>query len=79
MLAPFFYIHGRPLECATFYAVGNTGRLGMAKEAEGKSKLDKILEAQRDYIAKREVGYRDRALKLYPWVCGGCALRWPGR
>ena len=22
---------------------------------------------------KSEVGYRDKALKLYPWVCGRCA------
>ncbi len=22
---------------------------------------------------ERAAGYRDKALKLYPWVCGGCA------
>lgn len=25
-----------------------------------------------DY-ARREQGYRDRALKLYPWICGRCS------
>lgn len=37
------------------------------------SKFDQIHAAQREYIAKRERGYREQALKLYPWVCGRCA------
>ncbi|SFR54008.1 HNH endonuclease [Marinobacter daqiaonensis] len=37
-----------------------------------RSKLDKVLAAQRQYIAEREAGYRERALKMYPWVCGRC-------
>ena len=36
-------------------------------------KLERILAEQRDYIAKREKGSRERALKLYPWICGRCA------
>ncbi len=39
----------------------------------GRSKVDQLLAEQRDYIAKREAGYRERALKIYPWVCGRCA------
>ncbi len=31
-----------------------------------------ILDARRA-ADKRAAGYRERALKLYPWVCGGCA------
>ncbi|AZQ09874.1 MULTISPECIES: YajD family HNH nuclease [Shewanella] len=38
-----------------------------------QSKLDKVLAAEREYREKREGGYRERALKLYPWVCGRCA------
>ncbi|MCP5141529.1 MAG: HNH nuclease family protein [Chromatiales bacterium] len=35
-------------------------------------KLDQIvLKARRD-AAERERGYRERALKMYPWVCGRC-------
>jgi len=34
---------------------------------------DKALDAQRRYIAERERGYREQALKLYPWICGRCA------
>lgn len=37
------------------------------------SKLDRVIEEQRRYIAQREKGYRERALKMYPWVCGRCA------
>ncbi len=45
----------------------------MSQTAGNTSKVDKLLAEQRDYIAKREGGYRERALKLYPWVCGRCA------
>jgi hypothetical protein len=39
----------------------------------GGSKLDQIVaEAQRSR-EQRERGYREQALKLYPWVCGRCA------
>lgn len=37
-----------------------------------ESKLDKVLAEARDYKASREKGYREQALKLYPWVCGRC-------
>ena len=40
------------------------------------SKLDRILaDAQRD----REMGYRDKALKMYPHVCGRCAREFAGK
>lgn len=36
------------------------------------NKLDNIVaEAQRNR-AKREQGYREKALRMYPWVCGRC-------
>ena len=36
-------------------------------------KLDRVVaEAQRNR-AQRDLGYREQALKLYPWVCGRCA------
>tara|TARA_R110002073_G_scaffold17876_1_gene66604 strand:- start:89 stop:481 length:393 start_codon:yes stop_codon:yes gene_type:complete len=38
-----------------------------------RSKLDKVLAEQRAYNANRESGYREQALKLYPWICGRCA------
>jgi len=45
----------------------------MSTPAESKNKTDRALEAQREYMAKREKGYREQALKLYPWICGRCA------
>lgn len=33
-------------------------------------KLDRVVTQAR---AEREQGYRSRALKMYPWVCGRCA------
>ncbi|MGM0952270.1 MAG: YajD family HNH nuclease [Pseudomonadota bacterium] len=45
----------------------------MADNKASSSKLDRVLAEQREYIAKREKGYREQALKLYPWICGRCA------
>ena len=36
-------------------------------------KLDKIVAEARHNREQREQGYREQALKLYPWVCGRCA------
>ena len=35
--------------------------------------LDKIVADSRRYQNEREQTYRERALKLYPWVCGRCS------
>ncbi len=35
-------------------------------------KLDRIVADARKSYEQRENGYRQRALKLYPWVCGRC-------
>ena len=34
---------------------------------------NKIIADARRYKEDREKGYREQALKLYPWVCGRCA------
>lgn len=36
-------------------------------------KLDRIVAEARRAAEKREQGYRERALKIYPWICGRCA------
>lgn len=43
----------------------------MSKSDIGR--LDRVLAAQRAHHAEREKSYRERALKLYPWICGRCA------
>ncbi|MGR8919798.1 MAG: YajD family HNH nuclease [Gammaproteobacteria bacterium] len=35
-------------------------------------KLDRVVAEARRQREEREQGYRARALKLYPWVCGRC-------
>ncbi len=36
------------------------------------SRLDQIVLDARKARDEREKGYRERALKLYPWICGRC-------
>lgn len=36
-------------------------------------KAERGLAEQRRYMAERAKGYREQALKLYPWICGRCA------
>jgi HNH endonuclease len=38
----------------------------------GPGKLDRIVADARRAAEKREEGYRERALKIYPWICGRC-------
>ncbi|MCB1876012.1 MAG: YajD family HNH nuclease [Chromatiales bacterium] len=35
-------------------------------------RLDRIVAQSRRERDEREKGYREQALKLYPWVCGRC-------
>jgi len=37
------------------------------------SKLDRIVADARRAADTRSDGYRERALKIYPWICGRCA------
>ncbi|MDE2406381.1 MULTISPECIES: YajD family HNH nuclease [Thermomonas] len=37
------------------------------------TKLDRIVAEARRNAEQREQGYRERALKMYPWICGRCA------
>jgi hypothetical protein len=37
-----------------------------------EAKLDRIVADARRSAEQRNLGYRERALKMYPWVCGRC-------
>ena len=37
------------------------------------AKLDRLVAEARRQADQRALTYRDRALKLYPWICGRCA------
>lgn len=45
-----------------------TGKPGMSADA-----VDRILAQSRRDAGQRDQGYRERALKMYPWICGRCA------
>jgi 5-methylcytosine-specific restriction endonuclease McrA len=36
-------------------------------------RLDELVRSARRNADQRAAGYREQALKLYPWVCGVCA------
>lgn len=46
----------------------------MAAEKSGpdNAKLDRVVAEARRNREAREKGYREQALKLYPWICGRC-------
>ncbi len=39
----------------------------------GPDKLDRIVADARRAAETCEQGYREQALKIYPWICGRCA------
>ena len=36
------------------------------------AEVDRIIAQARRDAAQRDLGYRERALKMYPWICGRC-------
>lgn len=47
--------------------------LATKKRKPNPEKLDSVVAASRRAQDHRAAGYREQALKLYPWVCGRCA------
>ncbi|MEX2516284.1 MAG: YajD family HNH nuclease [Gammaproteobacteria bacterium] len=43
-----------------------------ADKHTGSNKLDKVLSEARRAAEQRGHGYREQALKMYPWICGRC-------
>jgi hypothetical protein len=41
-------------------------------KASDPGKLDRLLADARRAAKEREQGYREQALKIYPWICGRC-------
>lgn len=37
------------------------------------SRLDQVVAEARQQAEQRSQGYRERALTIYPWICGRCA------
>ncbi|KPK19511.1 MAG: HNH endonuclease [Betaproteobacteria bacterium SG8_41] len=47
--------------------------MAAGRSGPDNAKLDRIVAEARRNREAREKGYREQALKLYPWVCGRCA------
>jgi hypothetical protein len=45
----------------------------MSQRGIDEAKLDRIVAQARREAEQRNRGYREQALKLYPWICGRCA------
>lgn len=45
----------------------------MSADKPTSSRYEQVRAEQREYNDNRERGYREKALKLYPWICGRCA------
>ena len=43
------------------------------QKTPGKGRLDAVVAASQRDRTQRESGYREQALKLYPWICGRCS------
>lgn len=44
----------------------------MANPKNVSGKFEQVFAQQQAYQAKRASGYREQALKIYPWICGRC-------
>ena len=44
-----------------------------------KDRLDDVVAAARQGREQRELGYREQALKMYPWVCARCGREFSGK
>jgi 5-methylcytosine-specific restriction endonuclease McrA len=44
-----------------------------AHMSSSNDRLDQVIRDARRAADQRAAGYRERALKLFPWVCGRCA------
>jgi hypothetical protein len=57
------------------------GRLSMAskKPKVDNGNLDKIVEEARRNQEIRETTYREKALKIFPWICGRCGREFSGK
>lgn len=47
--------------------------MSLRKTTPDDARLDQVVANARRNAEQRNLGYRERALKMYPWVCGRCA------
>ncbi len=47
--------------------------MSSSKDKSSANKLDEVVAKARRDSEKRGHGYREQALKMYPWICGRCS------
>lgn len=54
--------------------MSNSNRSGRGNSGKSPdtARLDRVVAEARRAREAREAGYREQALKIYPWVCGRC-------
>ncbi len=48
------------------------------KDTTESGKLDRLVADARRAREERQKGYREQALKLFPWICGRCGREFSG-
>ena len=48
------------------------------KDSPDAGKLDRLVSEARRAREEREKGYREQAMKLFPWICGRCGREFSG-
>lgn len=49
------------------------------KKTTGSGGRDRLVAEAKKYSDDREKGYRERALKMFPWICGKCEREFEGK
>lgn len=53
--------------------------MSSSKTRSDREKLDRIVAEARSERRLRERGYREQALKIYPWICARCGRDFQGK
>ena len=56
-----------------------SGTATAIKSKTDKEIIDKVVAKARDAQAEREQGYREKSLKIHPWVCARCGREFSNR
>ncbi|MEA2109453.1 MAG: YajD family HNH nuclease [Pseudomonadota bacterium] len=49
------------------------------KKTSFSNSPDKVISEAKHYQKQREQGYREQALKIYPWICARCGREFSGK
>ena len=57
----------------------DSGPAASLKGKTGRETIDRVVAKARDAQAKREQGYREKSLKIHPWICSRCGREFSNR